>query len=205
MLLVDFDSHKVVENNELKARIANQYPYKEWLDNHKVDLNLEGQTYHQPLLNSETLFELQRQFGYTKEDIYKYMAELVKGKKDPIGAMGYDAPLAVLNERPESLFNYFKQLFAQVTNPPIDAYREKIVTSELSYLGGEGNLFHPDETVLDRIQLAKPVLTLTQLDKIKQSKFNVKHLSTLYQDNLKRHWKDWVKRRYKLLEMVILY
>lgn len=85
----------------------------------------------------------------------------------------------------ESLFNYFKQLFAQVTNPPIDAYREKIVTSELSYLGGEGNLFHPDETVLDRIQLAKPVLTLTQLDKIKQSKFNVKHLSTLYQDNLK--------------------
>lgn len=185
LLLVDFDSHKVVENNELKARIANQYPYKEWLDNHKVDLNLEGQTYHQPLLNSETLFELQRQFGYTKEDIYKYMAELVKGKKDPIGAMGYDAPLAVLNERPESLFNYFKQLFAQVTNPPIDAYREKIVTSELSYLGGEGNLFHPDETVLDRIQLAKPVLTLTQLDKIKQSKFNVKHLSTLYQDNLK--------------------
>lgn len=126
----------MVENNELKARIANQYPYKEWLDNHKVDLNLEGQTYHQPLLNSETLFELQRQFGYTKEDIYKYMAELVKGKKDPIGAMGYDAPLAVLNERPESLFNYFKQLFAQVTNPPIDAYREKIVTSELSYLGG---------------------------------------------------------------------
>lgn len=113
------------------------------------------------------------------------MSELVIGKKDPIGAMGYDAPLAVLNERPESLFNYFKQLFAQVTNPPIDAYREKIVTSELSYLGGEGNLFHPDETVLDRIQLAKPVLTLTQLDKIKQSKFNVKHLSTLYQDNLK--------------------
>ena len=98
--------------------------------------------------------------------------------------MGYDAPLAVLNERPESLFNYLNN-YLQVTNPPIDAYREKIVTSELSYLGGEGNLFHPDETVLDRIQLAKPVLTLTQLDKIKQSKFNVKHLSTLYQDNLK--------------------
>ena len=123
----------MVENNELKARIANQYPYKEWLDNHKVDLNLEGQTYHQPLLNSETLFELQRQFGYTKEDIYKYMAELVKVRKMVLWAM---MPLAVLNERPESLFNYFKQLFAQVTNPPIDAYREKIVTSELSYLGG---------------------------------------------------------------------
>lgn len=163
LLLVDFESHKVVENNELKVRIANQYPYKEWLESHKVDLNLEAQTYHQPLLNNETLFKLQRQFGYTKEDIYKYMSELVIGKKDPIGAMGYDAPLAVLNERPESLFNYFKQLFAQVTNPPIDAYREKIVTSELSYLGGEGNLFHPDETVLDRIQLAKPVLTFNAI------------------------------------------
>ena len=67
--------------------------------------------------------------------------------------MGYDAPLAVLNERPESLFNYFKQLFAQVTNPPIDAYREKIVTSELSYLGSEGNLLHPEPNVLNRIHL----------------------------------------------------
>ncbi|WP_204268928.1 glutamate synthase central domain-containing protein, partial [Escherichia coli] len=89
--------------------------------------------------------------------------ELVEGKKDPIGAMGYDAPIAVLNERPESLFNYFKQLFAQVTNPPIDAYREKIVTSELSYLGGEGNLLAPDETVLDRIQLKRPVLNESHL------------------------------------------
>lgn len=82
---------------------------------------------------------MQQRFGYTKEELDKYLTELVTGGKDPIGAMGYDAPLAVLSERPESLFNYFKQLFAQVTNPPIDAYREKIVTSELSYLGKEGN------------------------------------------------------------------
>ena len=75
-----------------------------------------------------------------KEDINKYMADLVTSKKDPIGAMGYDAPIAVLNDKPESLFNYFKQLFAQVTNPPIDAI-EKIVTSELSYLGAEGIYF----------------------------------------------------------------
>ena len=112
LLLVDFESRQVIENNELKARIASQYPYKKWLDNNKIDLQLEAQIYRQPSLNHKILFKLQRQFGYTKEDIYKYMAELVKGKKDPIGAMGYDAPLAVLNERPESLFNYFKQLFA---------------------------------------------------------------------------------------------
>ena len=185
-MLVDFNSHKVIENNELKAHIAKRHPYKTWLDNHKVDLKLDKEVFNQSLLNPLKLFELQRQFGYTKEDIYKYIVDLVVGKKDPIGAMGYDTPLAILNERPESLFNYFKQLFAQVTNPPIDAYREKIVTSELSYLGGEGNLLQPDTKVLDRIQLSKPVLTLTQLDKIKQSKFNVKHLSTLYQDDLEQ-------------------
>ena len=95
-----------------------------------MDLNLEGQTYHQPLLNSETLFELQRQF-----DIRKISINIWLNYQLVLWAM---MRLAVLNERPESLFNYFKQLFAQVTNPPIDAYREKIVTSELSYLGGEG-------------------------------------------------------------------
>ncbi|PTF20195.1 glutamate synthase large subunit [Staphylococcus devriesei] len=184
LLLVDFKSHKVIENNELKSRIAHRHPYQQWLEDYKIDLRLDQTIYNQSLLASQQLFKLQQQFGYTKEDINKYMTDLVVGKKDPIGAMGYDAPLAVLNERPESLFNYFKQLFAQVTNPPIDAYREKIVTSELSYLGGEGNLLRPDPSVLNRIQLSKPVLTLTQLDKIKHSQFNVKHLSTIYHEDL---------------------
>ena len=182
LLLVDFNSNKVIENNELKTHIAHKYPYKDWIDQYKIDLELDEVQYQRQLLDEATLFKVQKQFGYTKEDIHKYMTDLLIGKKDPIGAMGYDAPLAVLNERPESLFNYFKQLFAQVTNPPIDAYREKIVTSELSYLGSEGNLLHPEPNVLNRIQLTKPVLTLNQLDKIEQSKFNVKHLSTLYQD-----------------------
>src|SRR5699024_1948221 len=98
--------------------------------------------------------------------------------------MGYDVPIAVLNEKDESLFNYFKQLFAQVTNPPIDAYREKIVTSELSYLGSEGNLLNPNEDMLNRIQLKKPVLTETKLKTIDDSRYIVKHLSTIYQENL---------------------
>src|SRR5699024_8558335 len=127
---------------------------------------------------------LQKQFFYTKEEMDKYMTELVESKKDPIGAMGYDVPIAALNEQNETLFNYFKQLFAQVTNPPIDAYREKIVTSELSYLGSEGNLLAPDENVLNRIQLKRPVITEAQLAKIEDSRFNVKHLSTIYKDDL---------------------
>lgn len=129
------------------------------------------------------------------------MADLVTSKKDPIGAMGYDAPIAVLNDKPESLFNYFKQLFAQVTNPPIDAYREKIVTSELSYLGAEGNLLHPDETALQRIQLKKPVLTEAQLAAIDQSRFNVTHLSTVYTESLEAALEDLGEKSYRSCEV----
>ncbi|HDL0588274.1 TPA: glutamate synthase large subunit [Staphylococcus aureus] len=184
LLLVDFKQNKVIENNDLKGAIAGELPYKAWIDNHKVDFDFENIAYQDSQWKDEALFKLQRQFAYTKEDIHKYIQELVEGKKDPIGAMGYDAPIAVLNERPESLFNYFKQLFAQVTNPPIDAYREKIVTSELSYLGGEGNLLAPDKTVLDRIQLKRPVLNEAHLAAIDQAHFKLTYLSTVYEGNL---------------------
>lgn len=183
LLLVDFDKHEVVHNHMLKAEIASELPYETWLKKHKVDLDLEV-PFESKGWDFETVERLQKQFGYTREEIHKYMAELVRGKKDPIGAMGYDAPLAVLNERPESLFNYFKQLFAQVTNPPIDAYREKIVTSELSYLGKEGNLLVPDTDALNRLQLKHPVLTEAQLKVAENGPFRAKHLSTVYSGSL---------------------
>ena len=184
LLLVDFLQNKVVENNDLKADIASELPYQQWLETFKIDDRFDRIDYEPSDWDEHTLFRLQKQFAYTKEDINKYMVDLVSSKKDPIGAMGYDAPIAVLNDKPESLFNYFKQLFAQVTNPPIDAYREKIVTSEMSYLGGEGNLLHPDETALQRIQLKKPVITEAQLASIDSSCFNVTHLSTVYTGEL---------------------
>ncbi|MEB7086935.1 glutamate synthase subunit alpha, partial [Staphylococcus epidermidis] len=184
LLLVDFKENKVVENNELKARIADELPYESWLEQFSVDLKLDQVKYEASDWTEETLTKLQKQFVYTKEEMDKYMTELVESKKDPIGAMGYDVPIAVLNEKDETLFNYFKQLFAQVTNPPIDAYREKIVTSELSYLGSEGNLLEPNEDVLNRIQLKKPVITESQLATIENSRFNVKHLSTIYSEDL---------------------
>ncbi|UQW81338.1 glutamate synthase large subunit [Staphylococcus edaphicus] len=184
LLLVDFKAHKVIENNELKARIADEHPYESWLSQFKVDLDLDKVMYQPSDWDVDTLTRLQKQFVYTKEEMDKYLTELVESKKDPIGAMGYDVPIAALNEKDESLFNYFKQLFAQVTNPPIDAYREKIVTSELSYLGGEGNLLKPNEDVLNRIQLKRPVITEAQLDAIEQSRFNVTHVSTVYQHEL---------------------
>ena len=178
----------------MKADIASELPYLQWLEECKIDNHFEEVKYEPSDWDESTLFRLQKQFAYTKEDINKYMADLVTSKKDPIGAMGYDAPIAVLNDKPESLFNYFKQLFAQVTNPPIDAYREKIVTSELSYLGAEGNLLHPDETALQRIQLKKPVLTEAQLAAIDQSRFNVTHLSTVYTESLEAALEDLGER-----------
>src|SRR5699024_7925603 len=184
LLLVDFKQNKVVENNELKARIADEHPYDSWLHQFKVDLGISKVSYQNSEWSDESLARLQKQFAYTKEEMDKYLTEIVENKKDPIGAMGYDVPIAALNEKDETLFNYFKQLFAQVTNPPIDAYREKVVTSELSYLGCEGNLLKPNENALNRIQLARPVLTEAQLEVIEQSRFNVTHLSTVYQNDL---------------------
>src|SRR5699024_8457539 len=184
LLLVDFKQNKVVENNELKARIADEHPYDSWLHQFKVDLGLSKVSYQNSEWSDESLARLQKQFAYTKEEMDKYLTEIVENKKDPIGAMGYDVPIAALNEKDETLFNYFKQLFAQVTNPPIDAYREKVVTSEFSYLGCEGNLLKPNENTLNRIQLARLVLTEAQLEVIEQSRFNVTHLSTVYQNDL---------------------
>ncbi|MFI3133238.1 glutamate synthase central domain-containing protein, partial [Staphylococcus warneri] len=184
LLLVDFNKNKVVENNELKYEIASEHPYAEWLKTEKYEANIDSVTYCPNEYDAKALFKLQRQFAYTKEEMNKYIVDLVLQKKDPIGAMGYDAPIAVLNERPESLFNYFKQLFAQVTNPPIDAYREKIVTSEMSYLGGEGNLLKPDKTVLHRVQLKRPVLTEAQLEAIDTEMFKTTYVSTIYHDDL---------------------
>ena len=110
LLLVDFKENKVVENNELKARIADELPYESWLEQFSVDLKLDQVKYESSQWSEETLTKLQKQFVYTKEEMDKYMTELVESKKDPIGAMGYDVPIAVLNEKDESLFNYFKQL-----------------------------------------------------------------------------------------------
>lgn len=185
LLLVDFNEHQVIGNEALKQTIASQQPYAQWLSDERINLDIDHIPYQGLNVSDETVFRMQQRFGYTKEDIDKYLTELITGGKDPIGAMGYDAPLAVLNEQPESLFNYFKQLFAQVTNPPIDAYREKIVTSELTYLGGEGNVLKPGPDALKRVQLKHPVLTEHQLQHIASHALKTAYFSTGYTENLK--------------------
>jgi len=183
LLLVDFDASRIIENDELKHSIATDRPYSEWMDQKRsgsVDLPPLKRRQIEP----ETLHNVLVRFGYTKEDIKKYMQPLTSAVKDPIGAMGFDQPLAFLSERPKLLFDYFKQHFAQVTNPPLDSYREKIVTSEITYLGGEGHLVAPDISALDRVQIERPVIDHRTLDREDVLKLGVAEIDITYTGTL---------------------
>ncbi|WP_020007335.1 glutamate synthase large subunit [Salinicoccus albus] len=185
LLLVDFDASRIIENDELKHGIATEKPYSEWMDQKRNEsVSIPG--LHRNELDTETLHNVLVRFGYTKEDIEKYMEPLTSQAKDPIGAMGFDQPLAFLSDRPKLLFDYFKQHFAQVTNPPLDSYREKIVTSETVYLGGEGHLIKPDFTALKRVQLERPVIDHRTLEREDVKALNITGLDITYQGELKK-------------------
>jgi glutamate synthase (NADPH) large chain len=166
MLLVSLDEGRIIDDEELKEQIATEAPYGEWLRQHMVELNdLPGPSEVKELATEE-LVRLQKAFGYTYEEITKNLAPMVTEGKDPVGAMGSDTPLAVLSDRPQLLYNYFKQSFAQVTNPPIDAIREQCVTSTTTLLGAEGNLLKPTPTHCRRIRLSTPILADEELGRL---------------------------------------
>ncbi|MGG5254129.1 glutamate synthase large subunit [Neobacillus sp. SM06] len=182
MLLIDLEEGRIISDQEIKSDLAQEQPYQKWLDEQLV--LLEGNIETEGEIPADLLVR-QKAFGYTYEDIQKYILPVVKEGKDPLGAMGNDMPLAVLSDRPQALFNYFKQLFAQVTNPPIDSIREAIVTSTISYLGAEGNLLHPSEINCRRIQLETPIITNRQLEELKVSElFKSKVIDSLFADDL---------------------
>ncbi|SEN47453.1 glutamate synthase (NADPH/NADH) large chain [Amphibacillus marinus] len=185
MLLVDLEEGRIVADQEIKNEIVTAEPYQEWLDDQVVTLSQEQVETNPKQINF--LIERQKAFGYTTEDIEKYLIPLLANGKDPIGAMGNDTPLAVLSNKAQSLFNYFKQLFAQVTNPPIDAYREKIVTSTLTWLGTEGDILHPSKKNSHRIRLTTPILSNEQLTELKNKEalgFKAAELNSLFTNDL---------------------
>ena len=155
MLLIDLEQGKIISDEELKAEMVSQQPYQQWIDEKMV--RIKGEKEEPVVLEDLTL--RQKINGYTFEDVQKNIVPLAEDGKDPLGSMGNDTPLAVLSDRPQSLFNYFKQLFAQVTNPPIDAIREHVVTSTMTLLGKEGDLLHPNAENARRIFLDTPILT----------------------------------------------
>lgn len=187
MLLVDTKKGEIIEDREIKERVSIENPYGDWIKDNLICLDsIENVEIEEK--ESLDLLTRQKAFGYVKEDIELTIKDIVEKGEDPIGAMGNDAPLAVFSERTQLLYNYFKQLFAQVTNPPIDAIREQIVTSTISYLGGEGNLLKPSSKNCKRIKLDTPILTNEEFNKVKNfnnENFKVANISIVYNKNEK--------------------
>ena len=168
MLLVDTVNGKLIADDELKEKYAHRQPYGEWLDSNLITLHSLNIPNKKPEEYSpEERARLQKAFGYTYEDLKNQILPMAKNGTESIQAMGIDSPLAVLSEKHPPLFNYFKQLFAQVTNPPIDAIREEVVTSTSVYIGKEGNLLEEKPENCHVLKIHNPILTNTDLMKIK--------------------------------------
>lgn len=168
MFLVDLQQGRIVDDDELKHEIASARPYGKWLRESMVPLAEVPAAPHVPGPDHETLLHRQQAFGYTLEDLKYILAPMANNGEEAIGSMGTDTPLAVLSDRAQPLFGYFKQLFAQVTNPPLDAIREELVTSVFTGAGGEGNLLMPTPESCRQIGLDLPILDNDDLAKLKK-------------------------------------
>src|SRR5690349_1753878 len=168
IFLVDTKQGRIVDDNEIKRGLVDKRPWKKWLEENLIDLESlpEPTNVHQP--DHKTLLVRQHTFGYTVEDIKIIMAPMALTGQEAIGSMGTDTPLACLSEKPQLLYTYFKQLFAQVTNPPLDAIREELVTSLYTYLGREGNLLDEQPKAAHLIKLKQPILSNGDLEKLRQ-------------------------------------
>jgi glutamate synthase (ferredoxin) len=169
MFLIDLEEGRIITDEELKHRIATEKPYGQWLRDNLVTLEdlAAGPVAHEP--EHETVLLRQHAFGYTTEDLKLLMAPMAEGGNEAVGSMGNDAALAVLSDRPQLLYNYFKQLFAQVTNPPVDCIREEIIMSMATTVGSEYNLLEPRPGSARQIKLAdSPILQNDELDKLRQ-------------------------------------
>jgi glutamate synthase (ferredoxin) len=167
MFLIDTEQGRIVSDGELKNKVATEHPYQVWLNrNHVLLENLpELPHVHEP--DHQAVFQRQQAFGYTFEDLRFILGPMASDGVQPLGSMGTDTPLAVLSNKPQLLYNYFKQLFAQVTNPPIDPIREEIITSSETMLGSEGNLLKPMPESCRMIKLEHPILTNENLEKLR--------------------------------------
>jgi glutamate synthase (ferredoxin) len=167
MFLVDIEQGRMVPDEEIKKQMATAHPYRQWLDQHMMELAHLPDPPHLPEPSHETVLQRQQAFGYTFEDLRILMVPMARDGVEAVGSMGTDTPLAVLSDKPQSLFNYFKQLFAQVTNPPIDCIREEIVTSAETTIGSEKNLLKPVPDSCHLIELKSPILTNEELAKLR--------------------------------------
>ncbi|MDX1937608.1 MAG: glutamate synthase large subunit [Flavihumibacter sp.] len=195
MFVVDMEQGRIISDEELKQTICTQKPYADWLNQNKIRLEeLPEPRVAFTHLSDESILKYQKAFGYSTEDIDTIIKPMALDGKEPIGSMGTDTPLAVLSDQPQHISSYFKQLFAQVTNPPIDPIRERMVMSLAGFVGNNGNLLEEDSMHCHTVALKQPVLTSTELEKIRSIDtgiFQAKTLQTYFRadgkpDSLKR-------------------
>ena len=176
IFLVDTKAGRIVDDEEIKRALINQRPWRRWLEENTMTLEDLPPQKTAAAPTAEQLLSLQHAFGYTREDVRLLVTPMALQAKEAIGSMGNDAPLACLSDQSQLLYNYFKQLFAQVTNPPLDAIREELVTSLYSYLGSEGNLLDEVSENCQMLRLDCPVLNNDELERVRNNK--VPHLQT---------------------------
>ncbi len=171
MLLIDLEEGRIIDDEEIKQKLAREHPYAEWLKQtqYKLEELPESDEFRASAVpnDSDALLHSQQAFGYTQEDMQFFLEPMAANGDDPVGSMGTDTPLAVLSDKPKLLFNYFKQNFAQVTNPPIDPIREELVMSLVSIIGPRPNLLGHHAGNYLRLEVAQPILTNTDLEKIR--------------------------------------
>jgi glutamate synthase (ferredoxin) len=168
MFLVDTEQGRIIEDEEIKRTVATEHPYRVWLDEHLVHLKGLPPVAELPSTDPDTLRARQIAFGYTFEDQRTLLEPMAKNGVEAVGSMGNDTPLAALSARPRLLYDYFKQLFAQVTNPPIDCIREELITASEVWLGSEGNLLRPQPADCRRLELKGPILTNEEFAKVRR-------------------------------------
>src|ERR1700691_972703 len=183
MFLVDTVQQRIISDAEIKKSLAARQPYGDWLKQQHITIDSLPEPARVIGFNAETLLRRQRACGYSEEDLRIILTPMAANGEEPIGSMGTDVPLACLSDRPQPLFNYFKQLFAQVTNPPIDPIREQAVMSLVTTLGAGGNLLEQGPAQAKRLEMPHPVLTNHDLEKLRhvtQRQFPAETISMVF-------------------------
>ena len=183
MFLVDMNQGRIIEDEEVKNGIVNQFPYRKWIDENMLQLSKIPYTNNQILVENVDFETRQRLFGYTIEDLKTIINPMASTANEALSSMGNDTPLAILSNKPQLLYNYFKQLFAQVTNPPLDGIREAIITDISLAIGGDFNIFEINSNHCKKLKIQNPVISNEDLDKIKNinhADFKAVTISVLY-------------------------
>jgi len=169
MILVDTELKRFIRDNEIKSRVSRWKPYRRWLEENRIELKGLFQVPRSIGVDLSLLTTKQLAFGYSREDLHTIILPMVKNAQEPVGSMGNDTPPAILSEKPQLLYNYFKQIFAQVTNPPIDPYRENLVMSLMSFVGRQSNLLEETPEHCRQLKLYHPILTNEDIERLRGS------------------------------------